>query len=154
MHESVSVHSNILRILYITPNSPPPSFFEPSLSKLHLKEDGRWTTRAEIFARHPIIGGVKDERGGEVAPFAVVLGRSGGQQGSLRRRFRAKYRERAGGRAGEEGGTTHDDTRRNPCRTGARAGRARWLPDSARRRRGGGGMGRSVGASGRAGGDY
>ena len=64
MHESVSVHSNILGILYITPNCLPPSFFEPSLSKLHLKEDGRWTTRAEIFARHPIIGGVKDERGG------------------------------------------------------------------------------------------
>ena len=61
MHDSVSVHSNILRILYMTPNSLPPSFFEPSLSKLHLKEDGR-RTQEEIFARHPIIGGVKDER--------------------------------------------------------------------------------------------
>ena len=83
--------------VHYTKMSPSLLLPPPLLFRLHAKEDGRWTTREETLARHPIIGGVKDERRGDVAPFAVVLGRSGGQQGSLRRRFRAKYRERAGG---------------------------------------------------------
>ena len=86
------------------------------------------------FARHPIIGGVKDERR-EVAPFAVVLGRSGGQQGSLRRRFRAKYRERASGRGrGRKGAQlmmTRGGTRAEPGPGPA----ARCGSPTARRRR-------------------
>ena len=74
-------------------------------------------------------------RGGEDAPFPVVLGRSGGQQGSLRRRFRAKYRERAGGRGrGRKGAQlmmTRGGTRAEPGPGPA----ARFGSPTARRRR-------------------